>query len=218
MTRSIRPPAALAAVLALLVAAPAAAQDPVAIADRADRVLADLSTLRAEFVQRVENPVLERTTTGRGTLVYRAPDRFRIAYDDPAGDVVVNDGRRVWIYLPSSQPGQVIRQSAETSGVRNPLTFLRDLRGHYTTRHVGVEEVAGRSSDHLALAPVDRGAPFERLDVWVDRATGLPRQVRTRTADDIVTTYTFRSLTPGAPVAADAFAFHAPRGVEVFDQ
>ena len=104
----------LSILAALLVASTSAAaapeQDPDAIAERADRALASLQTLEAHFVQRVANPVLEKTEIGHGVLYYRAPGRYRIEYTYPRGDVVVDDGTWVWIYLPSSQPGQVIRQ------------------------------------------------------------------------------------------------------------
>lgn len=205
-----------------VVAPPAAdaagVQDPAEIIARADRALASLKSLRAEFVQRVENPILERVSTGRGTLFYRAPDRFRVAYSEPPGDLVVDDGTHVWIYLPSSQPGQVIRQPAAESGVRNPLTYLRDLRGHYRVAHDGVEEIGGRAADRLTLLPKGSGAPFARLDVWVDRSSGLVRRVRTRTTDGVVTTYTFGRLERNPSLGGDLFAFRVPRGVEVFDQ
>jgi outer membrane lipoprotein carrier protein len=191
--------------------------DPEQVLRRADRALDGLETLRAEFDQRVYNPVLERTSTGHGTLTYRSPELFRIAYDDPAGDVVVNDGDRVWIYLPSSQPGQVIRQPATESGVRNPLTYLRDLRDDYVAVSGGAQTVAGRPTDRLVLTPETSGAPFMLLEVWVDRETGFPRQVRTRTDEGIATTYTFVRLEPNARVPSTAFRFDPPAGVEVFD-
>lgn len=193
------------------------AQDPEAIARSADRALEALRSLGAEFRQEVENPILERTSHGRGTLLYKAPDRFRIAYSDPAGDVVVNDGSFVWIFLPSSQPGQVIRQPAAESGVQNPLTYLRDLRRHFEVGHAGRESVAGHASDHLAMTPRNERAPFARLDVWVDTATRLPRQVRTSTADGLVTTYTFHTFQRDVSLADRLFTFAPPAGVEVFD-
>ncbi len=210
---------ALAASLILLATVRAAAgQDPQAVLRRADRALDGLQTLRAEFVQRVRNPLLEKTSTGRGTLLYRAPDRFRIEYTDPAGDVVVNDGRQVWIYLPSSQPGQVIRQPADRSAALNPLTYLRDLRAGYRATDAGQESIAGHPTDHLALLPNDPTAQFETLDVWVDRESGLLRQVRTSTSDGVETTYTFGVLEPGTRIDAARFRFRVPRGVEVFDE
>lgn len=192
--------------------------DPEAIARRADRALEEIESLRADFVQRVENPVLERTSTGRGTLLYGQGGRFRIEYTDPAGDVVVNDGEHVWIYLPSSQPGQVIRQRAEDSGVQNPLTFLRDLRGLYRITAAAQTALGGRSSDRLVLEPIDERAPYTALEVWVDRADNLPTQVQTRTLEGVVTTYTFAGFDVGAPSAGSAFVFEVPAQAEVFDQ
>ncbi len=191
--------------------------DPERVLERADRALDGLETLRAEFDQRVYNPVLERTTTGHGTLTYRSPELFRIVYSDPAGDVVVNDGERVWIYLPSSQPGQVIRQPATRSEVRNPLTYLRDLRDDYVAVSGGTQTVAGRATDRLVLTPKGERAPFMLLEVWVDRETGYLRQVRTRTDEGVATTYTFVQLEPNAPLSGSAFEFEPPEGVEIFD-
>lgn len=199
-------------------AALAREQDPDAIVRRADSALAALTTLRSDFVQEVRNPLLERTTTGRGRLLYRAPDRFRIAYFEPAGDLVVDDGAHVWIYLPSSQPGQVIRQNAETSGVRNPLTYLRDLRGRYAAREAGTETVAGRAADKLVLYPRTPDAGFEEIVAWVDQATGLLRRVRTTTEDGVVTTYTFTTLERNVRLDDGPFRFTPPRGIEIFDQ
>lgn len=191
--------------------------DPEEVLQRAERALDRLETLRADFDQQVYNPVLERTTTGRGTLTYRSPELFRIAYSEPAGDVVVNDGERVWIYLPSSQPGQVIRQPAARSEMRNPLTYLRDLRNDYVAVSGGTQTIIGRATDRLVLTPDGDRAPFMLLEVWVDRETGLLRQVRTRTEEGVATTYTFLRLQPNAHLPAEAFEFEPPRGIEIFD-
>ena len=206
--------------LLILAPPPAAspAQDPEDVAERADRALASLQTLEASFVQRVVNPVLEKTEIGHGTLYYRAPGRYRIEYSYPRGDVVVDDGTWVWIYLPSSQPDQVIRQPADGSGGANPLTYLRDLRSMYAVDLVGSEVISGESSEHLSMEPRVEDAPFVHVDVWVGRQTGLLRQVRTTTSDGVEKSYTFTSLDPGAAVPDSRFRFAPPSGVEVYDQ
>lgn len=196
---------------------PSVGQDPEAIALRADRELAALTSLQADFVQRVVNPVLEKTEIGHGTLYYRAPGLYRIEYLYPQGDVVVDDGDWVWIYLPSSQPGQVIRQPAEGSGGGNPLTYLRDLRSLYEVRLVGPEAISGEASDHLGLDPRSPDAPFTRVDIWVGRQTGLVRRVTTRTADGVEKSYTFTALRRGAAIPDSRFRFSPPQGVEVYD-
>lgn len=205
----------------LCVAFPATAtpaQDPEAVAERADRALASLRTLEARFVQRVVNPVLEKTEIGHGTLYYRAPGRYRIEYTYPRGDVVVDDGTWVWIYVPSSQPDQVIRQPADGSGGANPLTYLRDLRSMYDVALAGGEVISGEASDGLTMVPRVANAPFTHVDVWVGRQTGLLRRVRTVTPDGIEKSYTFTSLDPGAGIPDSRFRFSPPAGVEVYDQ
>lgn len=205
----------------LCVAIPATAtpaQDPEAVAERADRALASLRTLEARFVQRVVNPVLEKTEIGHGTLYYRAPGRYRIEYTYPQGDVVVDDGTWVWIYLPSSQPDQVIRQTADGSGGANPLTYLRDLRSMYDVALAGDEVISGEASDRLTMEPRTADAPFTHVDVWVGRQTGLLRRVRTVTPDGIEKSYTFTSLDPGAGIPDSRFRFSPPAGIEVYDQ
>jgi outer membrane lipoprotein carrier protein len=208
----------LSAIVALPAMAAHGAQDPEAIAARADRALAALTSLQAGFVQRVENPVLEKIEIGHGTLYYRAPGRYRIEYRYPAVDVVVDDGTWTWIYLPSSQPGQVIRQPADDSGGANPLTYLRDLRSLYTVELAGSETISGEQSDHLSLAPRSEEAPFTDVDVWVGRDTGLLRQVRTRTPDGVAKSYTFTSLRRGISIPDSRFRFSPPEGVEIYDQ
>ncbi len=212
----------LAASIAALTAVPPTAgrahQDPEAIAERADRVLASLTALQADFVQRVENPILEKTEIGHGTLYYRAPGQYRIEYRYPPGDVVVDDGTWTWIYLPSSQPGQVIRQPADGTGGANPLTYLRDLRSLYAVELAGAETISGELTDHLSLTPRSEEAPFTEVHVWVGRESGLVRQVRTGTPDGVEKAYTFTSLNRGAAIPDSRFRFSPPRGVEVYDQ
>jgi outer membrane lipoprotein carrier protein len=205
--------------LVLLSGVPAGAvvQDPGAVVSRADRSLGEITELRAEFVQSVDNPILEKTTTGTGVLSYRAPDRFRIEYTDPGGDVIVDDGTFVWIYLPSAQPGQVIRQPAGEARLRNPLTYLRALRDEYLVRGAGMEVIEGRPSDHLRLEPLRPRTSFVGVDLGGRRIIKKLSQVRTRTAQDVVTTYTFRTLERNVDLDRELFRFRVPDGVEVFD-
>ena len=71
--------------LALLGAAPAAAQDAQAIIGRAARVYRSLSSLQADFVQVIDNPMID-SAESQGTLAQAGP------YRCPAG-VPVAAGR-----------------------------------------------------------------------------------------------------------------------------
>ncbi|NEK60396.1 transcriptional regulator [Geodermatophilus sabuli] len=54
--------------------------------------------------------------------------------------------------------------------------LLSEATGGELTR-IGARRVAGRDALGLRLVPAEPGSSVDRVDVWVDRATGLPLQV-----------------------------------------
>ena len=137
----------LAFVLLMAVApagAPAArpVQDAADILARAAERHRALRTLRASFTQTIRNPVLEREETSSGTFYYRAPRQYRIAFAKPPEDVVVSTGEKVWIFLPSSQPGQVmVSPVGERSAGLAPYQFIYDFADRYEPALIGEEPV-----------------------------------------------------------------------------
>ena len=95
------------------------AQSP---ADRAlDRAVAaykNVRTVRTPFEQTLTNPVTSRVSTARGEMILQRPGKISFGFTNPSGDRIISDGKFVWIYLPSSAPGQVIRQPASAAAVR----------------------------------------------------------------------------------------------------
>ena len=122
--------AIVAALAALLLAsqfaatAPLSAQDPAAAAiDRAVEAYAKVRTARATFEQVVTNPLTGSKLQSRGAFEQARPDRFAFRFDDPKGDMIISDGKFVWVYLPSSTPGQVIRAPL-TSDVEGSMDLI----------------------------------------------------------------------------------------------
>src|SRR2546426_643729 len=94
------------------------APDPWPVLDRASQTYQSISTLSADFVQIVENPLVGAPDTTRGKLYQMRPSRFAMRFAVPKGDRIVADGRYLWLYTPSTTPGQVIR--ARIPDVRTP--------------------------------------------------------------------------------------------------
>src|SRR6266550_951056 len=84
-------------------------QDPLTVLDRATSSFDTVRTLAADFVQIVDNPMLGDPDTTRGRLFQQKPNYFAMRFSDPKNDRIVADGRRLWLYTPSTTPGQVIR-------------------------------------------------------------------------------------------------------------
>lgn len=81
----------------LLLASLAARADAV---DRLREFVRDTKTGRAGFTQTVTPPDGSRAKTSSGSFEFARPDRFRFDYAKPYPQVIVADGRKVWMHDP----------------------------------------------------------------------------------------------------------------------
>lgn len=62
------------------------------------RFLNDLSTLKAEFTQRLYSEQGDLLETVQGQLFIQRPNRFRWHYQNPYEQLIIADGTYIWIY------------------------------------------------------------------------------------------------------------------------
>ncbi|MDP9178521.1 MAG: outer membrane lipoprotein chaperone LolA [Gemmatimonadota bacterium] len=200
-------------------AASLGAQLPETIMDRAASKYASMKTVRAEFRQTITNPLTGTSSVSRGELLRREPNLLAINFTDPKGDRVVADGKAVWVYLPSSAPGQVMRLSARntSAGVIDPGSlFLTSPRTRYTMKSGGTATVGGAKTDVVLLTPKTSNAPFTRAKVWID-AVGNVKQFEVTDANGLTRFVVITRLIPNAVIARSAFSFTPPRGARIVD-
>ncbi|HSJ76632.1 MAG TPA: outer membrane lipoprotein carrier protein LolA, partial [Gemmatimonadales bacterium] len=101
--------------LTLLSPSRGVAQDAQATIGRAARVYRSLGSLRADFVQVIDNPMID-SAESKGTLVQAGPDKLSMRFSQPPGEAIVIDGQHVWVYTPSTVPDQVIRMAVPSGG------------------------------------------------------------------------------------------------------
>jgi outer membrane lipoprotein carrier protein len=176
-------------------------------------------SLRADFVMSFDNPLLRETTTSRGTIYQRQPDRIAIRFSDPAGDVVLSDGQYFWVYYPSVNAQQVMRSPAAAGGetgvnlqaqfVGNPVERFRyDLHG--------TEAVAGRAARVLTLVPRQR-AEYRSLKVWIDTRDGLVRRFELTEHNGNVRRFELQNLQTNPTISEAVFQFSPPPGARIID-
>jgi outer membrane lipoprotein carrier protein len=189
--------------------------------DRAVAAYAKVRTARATFVQTITNPLLGTTVTARGELLQWRPGRLAVRFTDPAGDRIVADGTWIWFYLPSTNPGQVLRARLGGNGVGTPdiaAHVLNRPRDRFSVEDAGSAVIGGRTTRAVTLVPKDpESVPFARATIWVDSA-GLIRQFETVEANEVARRVTLTSLRINARVDPGAFKFVPPPGVKVVDQ
>ncbi len=209
--------------LALVALTPASvrAQDAGSLVGRSSRVYRSLTSLKADFVQVIDNPMID-SAESRGTLVQAGPDKLAMRFTDPEGEAVIIDGRSVWIYTPSTTPGQVIRMGVPSGGPiygYNLLAWLLDRPAErYTPSYVRADVLGGRSMDVVELVPAVPDLPFERAVVWLDRADGIPRRLEITEHSGATRTLTLSKVRTNQRVPDSTFEFDVPSGVRVVDQ
>jgi outer membrane lipoprotein carrier protein len=199
----------------------AALQDPGPALDRASATYQTIQTLSAEFTQVVVNPLLGTPDTTRGKLYQMRPSRFAMRFTHPRGDRIVADGRHLWLYTPSTTPGQVIRTAIPSAGTTGPNLigqFVERPRERYRARYLRADSVGGRMTDVVALVPRADDLPYSEAVVWIDRDNGLVRRIEIEESSGQRRTLVLDKVAVNRGVPGREFTFSPPAGLRVVDQ
>jgi outer membrane lipoprotein carrier protein len=208
-------------VLALLVPAVVHAQEADELIGRASRVYRSLASLRADFVQVIDNPMID-SAESKGTLIQSGDAKLSMRFSDPPGEAIVIDGKHVWIYTPSTVPGQVIRTRVPSGGPvygYNLLAWLLDRPAErYRASYVRSERLAGRATDVVQLVPAVPDLPFTQAVVWLDREDALPRKLEIKEQSGATRTLSLSRIRVNEAVPKQTFSFKVPAKTRVVDQ
>jgi outer membrane lipoprotein carrier protein len=202
-------------VLALLQAA-----DPDTIIARAAQKYQQVSSFKADFRQVIADSMIG-TYESRGVLVQSGESRLAMRFSDPEGEAIVMDAEHIWVYTPSTTPGQVIRlkiPSDPTYGPNVLAWILTNPAQRYQARYLRADAIGGRSVDVVHLTPTDRSLPFTDAVVWLDQYDNLPRRLEIRERSGQRRTLVLSGVETNRRVTADTFRFDVPPGVRIIDQ
>lgn len=215
---------AAAAVIAAanVAAAQAGTQSVDATIDRAVAAWAKVRTVRGTFEQTVTNSLTGTSAMSRGDYLQERPNRLAIRFTPPASGEIVADGQIVWVYLPASTPGQVIkRRATDRSAVPIDLTgqFLDSPRTKYDIAPAPSKTVDRHPTHGLILTPKPGSdAPFTKATVWVDDDDSLIREFEMVEPSGVTRHIHLLTVQTDAPIDQSAFVFTIPKGIKVIDQ
>jgi chaperone LolA len=208
MKRRVLLRAAACLVAALCVRPALAAEDAVA---RVDAYLAKVQTLSANFVQVVRNRDGVITSRATGTLTLARPDRFRWDYQQPYQQVIVADGKRLWLY--DADLDQVTVRPLAAGLGSTPAMLLSGAGAVADSFSAGAVERDGDWT-WCRLVPKARGSDFDSVSLGFD-AQG--RLVAMQLADKLGqrTELVFSDLVLNRKLDAGRFEFQPPKGADV---
>ncbi len=186
--------------------------------DRAAQTLSAGRPVRANFEQTLTNPDVRQTRTARGEFAQQGPSKFAFRFTDPAGDAIVADGAAIWVYLPSSARGQVLKlpiaQGAQLDLITNLLTLPR---ANYAVTERPVGEIAGNAVSVFVLTPKAANAPFTKATLWIDRDNAVVRQLEAVELSGLVRRIRFTNVRTDGELPTAMLTFVLPAGVKVLD-
>ncbi|MGQ9830902.1 MAG: LolA family protein [Thermochromatium sp.] len=131
-------------------------------AQRVDDYLKGLTSLKAEFEQFTFNAERTQMMERRGTLYLQRPGRFRWEYEGPNKQIIIADGKRVYVH--DIELKQVSHQS-QTKALRGTPALLlsnaEPIEQHFEVRPI--ESSDGR--DWVELIPKDPETDVVRIEL-----------------------------------------------------
>jgi outer membrane lipoprotein carrier protein len=205
--------------LLLAAATRLAAQDSTtSLVDRAARNYHGAKTVRATFEQTLTSPATGTSHAARGEYFQSGP-RFALRFTDPPGDAIVDDGTSLWLYLPSSAKGQVIKLPSQAGPGFDLLgALLSAPKSGYAAVRLGEELVDAHATTVFALTPKKADFPFTRATLWIGTGDALIWQLETVEPSGLERRVRFTSVRTDVTLPADVLSFTVPSGVKVVDQ
>lgn len=177
---------------------------------RLDAFAGGLHSLQGDFHQTVYDAHGNITGSSRGKLALEAPRLFRWQVTDPYQQLIVADGRKVWVYEPDLEQATVRDQGAEEA--HSPLTVLTDL-SQLDTEFNASDAGTHDGLEWLRLVSRAREPQFEYAEIGFD-ATGPRRMVFKDTLGNR-TEIAFSRWQRNVALPADTFTFVPPKGTDV---
>lgn len=167
----------------------------------------DVKSLRGEFVQTTRDEAGNAVEESSGELVIQRPDRFRWDYRQPYEQLVVADGRRLWVYDVELEQATV-RPLGEA--LRSGPALL--LSGDYASLETAFR-IADEGDGWVRLTPQSDEWDFQSLRIKLEN--NVPRVLIVETGFGQTTELELDELETNPQVNPARFAFQPPAGVDV---
>jgi outer membrane lipoprotein carrier protein len=179
--------------------------------ERFQAYLRSTQTASADFDQQVFDREKKLVQRSRGSFTLQRPGRFRWSYAQPYAQLIVGDGKRVWIY--DEDLNQVtVRAMAKALG-STPAALLAgaaDVERAFELSDAGARD----GLEWVEAKPREREAGFERIRLGL----GTVQAMELTDHFGQTTLLRFSNIARNPRVDPDAFRFVPPKGADVLGE
>ena len=186
------------------------AADPTGGVARMHAFLEDVHSLKADFTQVVLDSNLKQVKQSTGTLSIKRPDRFRWDYAKPNPEVIVADGKRLWLYDVELQ--QVTVKTLNDTLAASPAVLLsgsNDVEKSFSVEDLGEKD----GLEWVNLVPKVKDTDFENVKLGFKGDDVAVMELKDNLGN--LTRISFSKLQRNVAVADDTFKFTPPKGADV---
>jgi len=178
--------------------------------DAVEHFVRDVQSFDAAFVQNYSDETSDTNTRQSGHFWLQRPGRFRWAYTEPYQQLMVCDGKNIWLYDPDLKQVTVRPEAGAITGTPAELLANRgELSSGYEIKDLGDEN----GELGAQLVPRSSESDFASIDLWFK--SGIPTRMVFHDRLGGVSTITFSDARVNQPIDASLLAFKKPDGVEV---
>jgi outer membrane lipoprotein carrier protein len=201
------------------------AQPPATAADKhaslsIDDVLKRLETrysapgFIARFFQTSTLKAMDITETASGTMTVKRPGMMHWAYEKPDKQLIITDGKQLWIYRPADN--QVTVGSAPTFfGEGKGASFLSNIQSLRKSFRVSLEKMTASKEYVLKLVPIDKTYDLVSVLLLVSAETFDIVEVITTNSYEDETRIELSNIQMEQNIDDSLFKFTIPQGAEV---
>lgn len=179
-----------------------------AAVDQLKAFMASSKTLSANFSQTVT--AKNKRESASGVLEIARPGKFRWSYNKPYEQLIVGDGKTLWIY--DTELAQVTKKSMDAALGSSPAALLagsNEIERDYTLRDIGKRGAL----EWLSASPKKKENTFEAVRMGFKDNTLAEMELVDNFGN--TTKLVFSNMKKNPNIAAARFKFTPPKGVDV---
>ena len=176
--------------------------------DALQQKMAAIKTLQAQFDETVISERGKTMQQAKGQLTLDRPGKFRWQTFMPNPQLIIADGKQLWIY---DEDLQQVSVKAQQQGLQATPALLLSSTESAISKHYDVSYQ--KQTQTFLLTPKDKNSPFSRIELQFANNKLVAMQLYDQLGQHTV--LNFSNIKLNQPLAASTFQFVPPKGVDV---
>lgn len=170
-------------------------------------------SLKANFTQTVTDRAGRKTQESSGTLFFARPGKFRWTYQKPYAQLLVGDGKKLWIH--DEDLDQVTVRKMDVAIGDSPAALLageNDIEKRFNLKDAGNKD----GLDWVEAAPKSKEGSFERVRLGFKGENLQAMELKDNFGQTTVLRFT--NLERNPTLGSSLFRFTPPKGADVISE